>query len=168
MNAQKLLAAYSAVLTGAAAISLLTGAAPGLPAKASFEQIDVQRINVREPDGTLRMTLSGRGRLPRVLIRGQEVPSSPRTQAGILFFNEEGSETGGLIFSGRSADGRPTSSGSLTFDRYEQDQVVQILEQENGDRRFAGLIVSDRPNGRLDWHALARARARRKHPRSGS
>lgn len=159
MTGNKLLAGYSAVLTGAAAIALLTGAAPGLPPNANFEEINVQRINVHEPDGTLRMTLSGRERLPGLLIRGKEVPSRPRDLAGILFFNDEGSETGGLIFSGKERDGRPASTGSLTFDRYEQDQVVQILEREDGEHKFAGLIIADRPEGRLDFHALERARA---------
>lgn len=158
MNVNMLLVGYSAILTGAAAIALLAGAAPGLPGRAAFEEIDVQRINVREPDGTLRMTLSGRERLPGIIIRGTEHPFA-RSQAGIIFFNDEGSETGGLIFGGRNEDGSPMSSGSLTFDRYEQDQVVQILETEKGDQRFAGLLVSDRPDGVLDFAALARFRA---------
>lgn len=158
MHANHLLAGYSAILTAAAAFTLLTGAAPGLTAKAVFEEIDVQRINVREPDGTLRMTISSRERLPGIIIRGKEYDHS-REAAGMIFFNDEGSETGGLIFSGREMDGRPVSTGSLTFDRYEQDQVVQILETENGERRFAGLLVNDRPEGRLDFAALERLRA---------
>lgn len=159
MKAQSLLIGYSAILTGAAAISMLTSAAEAPASKASFEELDVHRINVREPDGTLRMTLSGRSRIPGVIIRGKQYPAVGRDQAGILFFNEEGSETGGLIFGGRDEAGRPQSSGSLTFDRYEQDQVVQILETENGDRRFAGLLVSDRPNGRLNFEELQRAQS---------
>lgn len=155
MHANRLLAAYSAVLTGAAAVALLTGAAQP-PGKARFTEIDVERINVREPDGTLRMSLSGRGRLGGVVVRGTEY-DFPRDQAGILFFNDEGSETGGLLFGGRDADGKPVSSGSLTFDRYEQDQVVQILEREDGPSRFAGLLVSDRPDGRPDFAAIRAA-----------
>lgn len=156
MKPEKLLIAYSAVLTGAVAVALIMGAAPGLPDRVSFEEIDVRRINILEADGTLRMTLSGRDRLPGVIVRGTEYDFT-RNQAGILFFNDEGSETGGLVFGGRDEAGRPVSSGSLTFDRYEQDQVVQILETEDGSRRFAGLLVSDRPDGRLDLEAITAA-----------
>lgn len=156
MNAQKWLVGYSAALTGAVCIALITGAAPVLPVRTSFEEIDVQRINIVEADGTLRMTLSGRDRLPGVIIRGTEYDFE-RDLAGLLFYNDEGSETGGLVFGGREEDGRPVSTGSLTFDRYEQDQVVQILETENGSRRFAGLLVSDRPDGQLDFDAITQA-----------
>ncbi len=157
MKRQHLLVGYSTFLTGAVAITLLTAAARA-PTKATFAEIDVQRINVREPDGTLRMTISGRDRLPPIIIRGKEVPTQPRAHAGVIFFNDEGSETGGLIFNGRDKDGKATSSGSLTFDRHEQDQVIQILENEDGERRFAGLLISDRPNGRLDFQAMDKAR----------
>ena len=43
--------AYSAVLTVILAVLLLTGTAPR---SVTFEEIDVERINVRESDGTLR------------------------------------------------------------------------------------------------------------------
>lgn len=159
MNAQKLLIGYSAVLTAVIAVALLSGAAPLQQPGQPLKELDVQRINIREPDGTLRMTISGEERMPGVIIKGREFPTPKRGVAGMIFFNAEGSETGGLIFSGRDEKGKAVSSGSLTFDRYEQDQVVQILETENGDRRFAGLLVSDRPDGRLDFQRLEEARS---------
>lgn len=37
----------------------------GVTAPATkFDTIDVQRINVREPDGTLRLTISNKARIP--------------------------------------------------------------------------------------------------------
>jgi hypothetical protein len=53
--------------------------------------------------------------------------------------------------------------GSLTFDRYEQDQVIQMLEVEEGPSRFAGLQISDRPDGKVNQELL---RDWRKKPRS--
>jgi len=50
---QWLLAIYSAVLTTVLAVVVLTGAAS--PKISSFDEIQVHRINVVEPDGTLRM-----------------------------------------------------------------------------------------------------------------
>ena len=37
------------------------------------------------------------------------------------------------------------SGGSLTFDRYHQDQAVQVTSVEEGHERFAGLVVNDQP-----------------------
>jgi hypothetical protein len=55
---------------------------------------------------------------------------------------------GGLVFSGhKDKDGRiADSGGSLTFDKYGQDQLVQLLGVHDRDGHQAGLIVSDRPD----------------------
>jgi hypothetical protein len=63
----------------------------------------------------------------------------------MIFFNDEGSENGGLTFTGqRGADGKYSSIGHLSFDQYNQDQVVylQYLD-ENGVQR-KGLTIADR------------------------
>ncbi|MGY0612807.1 MULTISPECIES: hypothetical protein [unclassified Luteimonas] len=144
-RAERLLTLYSGVLTLAVATALLTGATSGN--KTSFEEIDVQRLNLREPDGTLRYVLSSSARFPGAIIKDREY-AHPRPQAGMLFYNDEGSEVGGLIFAGsRDANGKIRSGGSLTFDRYEQDQIVQIMGlDQGGDRTLAGMQVSDRPS----------------------
>jgi hypothetical protein len=156
-NSEKVLLAYAGVTTAALAVFALSAATS--PAKTRFTEIDVERINVREPDGTLRMTISSAARAPGIIVKGREQPHpSGRQKAGMLFFNDEGTETGGLIFGGREVDGRPVSGGSLTFDRYEQDQVVQLISAEDGSERYSGMIVSDRPEARIDFAALERAR----------
>lgn len=143
-SGNRFLIIYSGLLTAAFSVVVLTGAAPS--GKASFEEIDVQRLNLREPDGTLRYVLSSSARFPGAIIRGEEY-KHPRPQAGMLFYNDEGSEVGGLVFAGeRDADGNVSSGGSLTFDRYEQDQIVQILGLDSRGRQLAGMQVSDRPD----------------------
>jgi hypothetical protein len=72
-NAQRFWIAYSTILTTVVAL-LTMGRAVGRPSRASFEEIDVQRINVREPDGTLRMTIAGTARAPGMIVRGKERP----------------------------------------------------------------------------------------------
>jgi hypothetical protein len=122
--------------------------------------IDAGRINIREPDGTLRMVISSAAQAPGIIIKGHEQPHPFRDSAGMIFFNSEGTENGGLIFDGRqTASGERQSSGSLTFDRYEQDQVVQIMGSEEGSVRSAGLVVNDQPEAVMDFAALDRARA---------
>lgn len=103
-------------------------------------EIDVQRINVREPDGRLRCVIASADRLPGLIMRGEEHPH-PRPYAGMVFFNDEETENGGLIFNGKEG----SSAGSLTFDGYEQDQIVQVRGMTEDGRQSAGLVVNDRP-----------------------
>jgi hypothetical protein len=117
--------------------------------KASFDQITVQRINVVEPDGTLRMVISNHARLPGLIIRGKEQPFA-RPQAGMIFYNDEGSENGGLIFGGRrNAKGEVVDAGgSLSFDKYDANAVVQLAGVDDSTDRFAGLSITDNPTGK--------------------
>jgi hypothetical protein len=125
-----------------AAVTLLTGAkAP--PAK--FEEIDVGRINIREPDGKLRMVISNREQFPGEPWKGGEKPRPDRrTMAGMLFINDEGTENGGLIQKGFvDADGKVNAGLSLTFDRFRQDQVLQLLHSEQGGRVSTAFSIND-------------------------
>ena len=143
MFSQRFLFIYSGVLTAAFAVSMLVGFTRS--PIATFDEINVQRINVREPDGTLRMVISDSAKLPGVIVKGKAQSKVDRPQAGMIFYNDEGSENGGLIFGGkRDAHGDVVDSGgSLSFDRYNANQVVQLLGVEDKDHRMAGLAVSD-------------------------
>lgn len=148
MLSQRFLVIYSGLLTAVFATSMLAGFTTS-PA-STFDEINVQRINVREPDGTLRMVIADSAKLPGVIVKGQEQPKVDRPQAGMLFFNDEGSENGGLIFGGKKdAHGDVVDSGgSLSFDRYNANQVVQLLGVDDKDNSMAGMAVSDsRENG---------------------
>jgi len=114
--------------------------------KINFKEIDVQQIKVLEPDGTLRMVISNHSMLPGIIVHGKE-QAFDRPQAGMLFYNDEGTENGGLIFSGmKNAKGEVVNSGgSLSFDRYGGNQEVQLLGVNDHEDRLAGLIVSDSP-----------------------
>lgn len=147
MFGQRFLVIYSGVLTAVFAVSMLTGFSK-IPA-TSFDEINVHRINVREPDGTLRMVISDSAKLPGVIVKGKEQPKVDRPQAGMIFFNDEGSENGGLIFGGkRDAKGDVVDSGgSLSFDRYNANQVVQLLGVDDKEKSTAGMAVSDSKEG---------------------
>jgi hypothetical protein len=148
---------YSGALTAAVIWLGLTAATPSAK-NARFDTIDVGRINIREPNGTLRMTIASSARAPGFIGGGKEYPRPDRRMAGMLFFNDEGTENGGLIFAGKDAGGKASSGGSLTFDRYHQDQVVQLFGFEEGQERSAGIKVNDQPEGRLDFPAVDRVR----------
>lgn len=136
----------TASATALIALSLLTGAKAPPP---KFEEIDVGRINVREPDGTLRMVISNRAQFPGAFMKGEEVARPDRRSfAGMLFVNEEGTENGGLIQKGGvGEDGKANAGLSLTFDRFRQDQVLQLLHQEAGGRNTTSLVINEETDG---------------------
>ncbi|WP_242417731.1 hypothetical protein [Sphingomonas panni] len=105
------------------------------------------------------MTIASSARAPGFIGGGKEYSRPDRRMAGMLFFNDEGTENGGLIFAGKDAGGKASSGGSLTFDRYNQDQVVQLFGFEEGQERSAGIKVNDQPEGRLDFPAVDRVRS---------
>lgn len=114
---------------------------------ASFDVIDAQRVNIREPDGTLRLAISNRTLFPGAIIHNKELPH-PRPMAGMLFFNDEGTENGGLIYNGSlDKDGKASSGMSLTFDRYQQDQQMQLLGVDEAGAHYAGLTFNDVADG---------------------
>src|SRR5207244_5381714 len=74
--------------------------------KEKFTEIDVERINVVEPDGKLRMVISNRPRSIGPIYKGKPFGYPGGGRPGIIFFNDEGTENGGLTFTGkRNADG---------------------------------------------------------------
>jgi hypothetical protein len=108
----------------------------------TFDEITVHRINVVEADGSLRMVISNRSRLPGVMVKGKEGKPN-RPYAGMIFYNDEQTENGGLIFAGRqNAKGEVESSGvSLSFDKYGDGQFVQLAGVSDKEDRFSGLRV---------------------------
>lgn len=142
----RILLLYSLFISTLLAVVLVR--AVGRPRAPLFDEITVHRINVVEPDGTLRMVISDHARLPGIIVRGKE-QAYERPQAGMLFYNDEGSENGGLIFGGhRNAKGEVIDSGgSLSFDKYDANQTVQLAGVDDKEDRFSGLIVSDSSAG---------------------
>lgn len=117
---------------------------------ALFDEITVKRINVISEDGDLRMILSNEFRQHPGRVNGQDIEKRDRP-AGILFFNEEGDECGGIIQWGKTADGATSSGMSFTMDQYKEDQVLQIINNEyysDGKQSIQrGVAISDLPTG---------------------
>lgn len=142
-NRLKILVGFIALAT--CSVLLIGAKAP--PKNATFASINAERINIMEPDGTLRLTISNRSSFPGAFVKNKEV-EHPRDMAGFLFFNDEGTEQGGLIYNGRIAkNGKPSSGLSLTFDRYQQDQQMQLLGVDDDGTHFAGLTFNDVVDG---------------------
>jgi hypothetical protein len=146
LSSPRFLAVYSGVLTVVFAATILTGFAQ-TERKASFEQLDVQRINIVGPDGQNQMVISNRQLIPEAIIDGKTFQSHGRhDSAGIIFYNSEGDEDGGLAFGSVKTANGYTAGGDLMFDQHKQDQTVGIeYSDENGKSR-AGFHVWDRGN----------------------
>jgi hypothetical protein len=139
----RLLVAYSTVLTATLCVVLLQGAMPR-PEKAAFDEIDVRRINLVEPDGTLRLVIASKARFPGTYVQGVEKPRSDRQTAGILFLDDEASETGGLVWGGgRDAEGHVESHGHLSFDQYRATQVFAVSAWEEKGERVSRAVFTD-------------------------
>lgn len=131
---------YAVVSTLFFAIFLLSAFA--VVSKKKFEEIDVERINVVEKDGKLKMVISNKERQHPGIVDGNYFKDREgKRDSGILFFNEKGDEMGGLTFRGNNGEGQ---SGVLAFDKFRGDQTIQFAHQEdkNGNY-FAGLKFND-------------------------
>ncbi len=150
-------------------VFLATTAFRQAAATQKFDEINAQRINIVDADGTLRMVIANKDRMHPGVIDGKTI-DRPRPVAGMIFFNDEGDEVGGLTFSGQARDGQRRASGGVMFDQLKQDQTVGISYSETNGQRTAGLQVWDRSDTPLsdlirklnDANALPDAAARDK------
>ena len=118
----------------------------GKDRKDSMDELTVKRINLIGEDGSLRMVISNESRQHSGRINGQDLEKRARP-AGIIFFNNQGDECGGLV-AGEAKQGQALNSGmSFTMDNYHDDQVIQILNDETYENEKAsvrrGFIVSE-------------------------
>ena len=112
------------------------------------DELTVQRLNVVDANGTLRMVLSGKDRMHPGILDGKVI-DRPRPVAGMIFFNDEGDEVGGLTITGQDRDGQRRANALLAFDQLKQDQTIAIAYSESNGQRSTGLTVWDRPDTRL-------------------
>jgi hypothetical protein len=113
--------------------------------KQRFTEIDVERINVVEKNGNLRMVISNRERSIGPIYKGKPFGYPGGTRPGIIFFNDEGTENGGLTFTGqRQPDGTYRASSGFSFDQFNQDQVLYFQYNDNNGRRNMGFTIADR------------------------
>ncbi len=148
---------YAAALTLAIPAGLIMGfGMAGGEERTRFTEIDVERINIIEPDGTRKLVISNRQRQTEGTIGGEEIPLDRERPAGMIFFNDDGDEVGGLVFGGDQNEGFV----GLMFDQFKQDQVLGLTHREHtlpsGERvRMSGLMAWDRPKDRTLLETVA-------------
>jgi hypothetical protein len=115
---------------------------------ASFDTLDVQRINIMEPNGNPRVVIANKGHFPGAFMHGKEFGHFNRHAGGFLFFNDAGDEVGGLIFDNNvGRPGGPQAMSNLSMDQLHQDETVSLNYNREDGVDNAGLTVADRP----DW-----------------
>jgi hypothetical protein len=133
-----LASARSGVADGASSVGRATAA------RVRFAEIDVERVNVIEPDGRRRLVLTNRDRSPDIALDGRGFKRVGPNPTGLLFYNDDGDECGALIYGGhRDADGRYSAAANLLFDQFQQDQTVGIRYNDSNGEREGGLQISD-------------------------
>jgi hypothetical protein len=121
--------------------------------RAKFDVVDAERVNVIEPNGQLRLALTNGPRSQNPLYKGQPFLYTGRHRPGIIFFNDEGTENGGLLIIGkRDSLGKVDALGHFSLDQYNQDQVIAIQYVERNGKRRMGLQINDREETSIyDW-----------------
>jgi hypothetical protein len=137
---------YQWIGGGVLLLAALLGAAALLAQRqrTRFTELDVERLNVVEPDGQLVLAMANTARLPHPLIAGKSVKTN-RTGPGLIFFDGKGWEVGGLIYGTRPTPDGYEAGGHFSFDQFHNDQVVYLRYLDDGRKhKSAGLYVVDR------------------------
>jgi hypothetical protein len=141
----RVLRIYTAVLTVVLLLFIIL-AFTKQKSNPHFEEIDVERINIIEKDGKLKMVISNQQRQHPGMINGKEIPQRGR-DAGMIFFNSSGDECGGLVYDGNSQEAGMVYS----VDQFKNDQIMQLNYSQRKDgektKRAYGLKLWDRPDG---------------------
>jgi hypothetical protein len=134
---------YAVVATLLCAVFLLTAFA-SQNQKQKFEEIDVERINVVEKDGKLKMVISNEARQHPGIVNGKLIKREWPRGPGMIFFNHLGDEMGGLLFGENGGKGH---AGSFTFDKVRNDQTIGFRHLESDDGEYqTGLEMWQQPN----------------------
>jgi hypothetical protein len=142
------------VFAGVVAIGVILIISPAFKENGNqkFSEIDVERINIVEKDGTVKMIITNVERFPngKDKINNKATNESRKKRSGMLFFNEDGIECGGFIYDGQKTANGHSSGLSLTYDQFDGDQVMQLLTQDyqkEGKRVVStNLAFNDRPS----------------------
>lgn len=142
----RILKAYTASTTVLLAVFALAAFAQNGWRK--FEEIDVERVNVVEKNGQIKMVISNKARLPGPgnIASGKLGQREGLKGPGILFYNEKGDECGGLQYISQEQEGTFVAGSLLAFDKYAGDQVIGLKFEENNAKRKVGLNVWDQPD----------------------
>jgi len=86
-----------------------------------YKELTAERINIVEKTGKLRMVISNKESQHPGRMDDKDLPKRDRP-AGMIFFNDDGDEDGGLVYDGD----KNGASMTYSFDQYKNDQIMQL------------------------------------------
>lgn len=111
-----------------------------------FKEISTERINIVESNGRLRLAITNKERSPENLAYGKPFtpPIPGGNRPGMIFYNDEGTENGGLVFTGgKDSSGKYQAFGHFSFDQYNQNQVLYLSYMDENGNQNTGLHIDD-------------------------
>jgi hypothetical protein len=122
-----------------------------------FTEINVERINIVEPDGKPRLVISNRARSIGPIYKEKPFGYPGGTRPASSSSTMKAPRNGGLTFADVAApDGKYQASTSMSFDQFDQDQVVTLQYNDNNGLRRSGFTVGDRAEANIYDVVMAR------------
>lgn len=119
-------------------------AAPPGGHRQVLDELTVQRINIVDGSGKTRIVIANADRFPDPIVRGKPVPRSIRNAAGMVFFDNDGNEAGGVATM-RGPSGHEMAALILDYTRQPTDGIgIVKSESKDGEHFTAGLTIADR------------------------
>ena len=101
------------------------------PARSAlYDTLTVQRINVVDPDGRLRLVIANGTQMPGAILHGKSYPRSINDAAGFVFYDANGNETGGLATARLGAD---DMTGFIFDCTYQVTDCIRMSKRESPD-----------------------------------
>ncbi|HEY8928084.1 MAG TPA: hypothetical protein VIM55_02775 [Mucilaginibacter sp.] len=111
--------------------------------RGTYKELTAERLNIVEKDGTLRMVISNKARQHPGRMDNKDLPTRERP-AGMIFFNDNGDEDGGIVYDGD----KNAASMTYSIDQWKNDQIMQLqyAQEKNGKglMRSYGLKLWER------------------------
>ncbi len=134
----KVLKIYAVFLTIAFSILIFSGF-QSRPKSQTFDEINVQRINIVDSQGRKFLVLSNKEKFPLPVIAGKEYPRNINP-SGIVFYDETGTECGGIAVATLPGVRRT----AIIFD-YSNTEAIGFSVYETKDGKYgAGFAIQDR------------------------
>ncbi|NIG53975.1 hypothetical protein [Chitinophaga sp. Cy-1792] len=141
---------YYTIISSSLFLVFILSSFIGKDKNLTADEITVKRITVVGEDNLPRVVISNETRQHSGRMDGKDYPKRERP-AGMIFFNNQGDECGGLVYAVTKEKNSTNSGMSFTMDNYRDDQVIQILNDEtyeNGKAKIQrGITINEYPLG---------------------
>ncbi|WP_394851143.1 hypothetical protein [Pendulispora rubella] len=123
--------------------------------KEHMTRLEVERLDIVEPDGKVGYVLANRTRVPNPVVDGKEIERHAVPANSMIFFNDRGDENGGFYFDSKTeSDGKYVAAAGLKFDQHRGDQIIGMsYDEENGKLEAAFRVWEHKLSG-YEYHRL--------------